>query len=60
MRRREKLDDRLHTLRQRPDRDVDARQETDDRADDRAGNRKRIVALKKRNDEEHERRAAKR
>ena len=60
MRRREELDDPLHALRQLPDRNVDAHHEADDRADDRARNRERIVALKERNEEQHQRRVRER
>ncbi len=60
VRRREELDDRLHALRQLPDGDIDARQKADDGAHDGARNRKRVVALEKRNEEQHQRGVAKR
>jgi len=60
MRRREKLDDPLHPFRQLPDGDIDARHKADDGADDSAGNRERVVAPEKRNEEEHQRGIGKR
>ena len=60
VRRREELDDHLNAFRQLADRDIYARHEADDRADDRARNRERVVALEKRNEEQHQRGVRKR
>lgn len=59
MRRRKHLDDRLNPCGQLPDRDIDAGQEADDGTDNRACDRKRVVALEKRNEEQHQRGIAK-
>ena len=44
----------MHAVWQLPDRDIDARHETDDGADDRARDGKRVVAAKERHEEQHE------